>query len=92
MQKGNTVTFSDYKCLIFDEEKKQLIASIAMAQNRFFSLRMPVEQKVALSYVMHDTTLWHHKYGHLNQNNLKSFKPKKYGSWSAHNRCRQKYM
>ena len=55
--KGYIVTFDDDKCLIFDKENKQLIASIAMAQNRIFPLRMPTEQNAALSSIMEDTTL-----------------------------------
>lgn len=73
-QKGHIVTFNDDKCLIFDKEKKQLIASITMAQNKIFPLRMAAEQKVALSFVIEDTTLWYHRYGHLNLNSLKVFK------------------
>ena len=45
-----------------------------MAQNKIFPLRMPVEQKVAVSSIVEDTTLWLHRYGHLNLNSLKVLK------------------
>ena len=74
IQKGYIVTFDNDKCIIVDEDKKQLIASIVMTKSRLIPFRMSKEQKVALSSVMDNMTLWHHKYDHLNLKSLKVLK------------------
>jgi len=57
-----------------DKIAGHLIASVSMAPNRIFPLRMPIEGKVSLSSIMDDSSLWHQRYGHLNFNSLKVLK------------------
>ena len=71
MEKGYSVNFDNNKCVIFDKKKAQVIASVSMLSNKIFPLKMPVEQKAALSSILENSSLWHQRYGHLNPASLK---------------------
>ena len=71
IEKGYSVNFDNNKCVIFDKKKAQVIASISMLSNKIFPLKMPVEQKAALSSILENSSLWHQRYGHLNPASLK---------------------
>jgi len=74
LQKGYMVNFDENKCLIMDKTEGHLIALVSMAPNKIFPLRMLIEEKVSLSSIMDDSSLWHQRYGHLNFNSLKVLK------------------
>ena len=62
LQKGYMVNFDENKCLIMAKTEGHLIALVSMAPNRIFPLRMPIEEKVSLSSIMDDSSLWHQRY------------------------------
>ena len=70
------VKFENNKCQIYDKNKGQIITTVAMAPNQIFLLKMPFEEKLALSSINDETTLWHLRFGHLNLKSLKLLKQK----------------
>ena len=64
------------KYQIYDKNKGQIIRTVEMAPNKIFPLKMSFEEKLALSSINDESTLWHLRFGLLNFNSLNLLKQK----------------
>ena len=75
IKKGYMVKFEN-KCQIYDKNKGQIITTVKLIPNKIFPLKMPFEEKLALTSIHDESTLWHLRFEHINFNNLKLLKQK----------------
>jgi hypothetical protein len=80
MEKGLAVTMQQGKCKIF-HPVKGLIIEIAMTHNRLFTIighcKSTQDQAYFSTINTDQATLWHHRYGHLSWNGIKTLQQKK---------------
>jgi hypothetical protein len=80
MEKGLAVTMQQGKCKIF-HPVKGLIIETAMTHNRLFTVighcKSTQDQAYFSTINTDQATLWHHRYGHLSWNGIKTLQQKK---------------